>query len=383
MERIRGLSSRSRTVAEDLLSQAGIKDSIRSAQILGIGSSGLNVRGNRDEDGTHTRLILKDGRTFVYREYSTTSQTSDISLQKEMLVMAAMRAAKLPAPSILSSAQTRQASPVIPAAMLLSDPGGSPLEVVFTETPPKKRGRLWAEVGEQLLRLHSMDATRFEFLNHSIYQRPWTQTIAYFMKSLNKLKKARPDLASPIGELMALRRSLQDYFDAKRRTVCFNGGYYLPGMMMLPDGADWSCINWLSLGYYVSVNDFDRDVVSIALQHREWTGADLPDAFYKAYGSKPDEIAQLIYTAALQLPRGVAYTNPNRGLMRKGPGPPPYSTAVDSFQQLPETVERLQWLSEALHPADGYAPHVDLATPNVETQLPGPTCTGHRSPPGA
>jgi aminoglycoside phosphotransferase len=344
-KRIVGLPAKSRSVAEHLLAEAGLKAGIEAAQVLGIGSAGLNVRGNRDEDGTHTRLVLDDGTSVMYREYATTSQASDLYLRKEMAVMTALREARLPAPVILAWVGSSKDSEGDPAAMLLSDGGGEPLEEVFRSIPRAERAPLWAEVGKQLKSLHSVNVSRLEFLNEQYYQRPWTRTVPYFKKGFGNLKKTRPELALAIEELMTLLAALDEYLEGKPRRVCF-GGYSLPGMLMSRKGASRVCQSWLSLGYYVSINDPDRDVVSIGVHHREWTGEDLPEAFFEAYGSRPDPISELFYGAIGMVRRGAAYLDSNSGLMRKGFGPPPHSTAVQQLHQLPDRVRQLRDLLE-------------------------------------
>jgi hypothetical protein len=344
--RIPGLSARSRSVAEHLLAEAGMRARIESAQILGIGSAGLNVRGNRDEDGTHHRLILDDGTSVIYREYATTSRASNHFLRKETEVIKTLRDEGVPAPVVLASVLSASTSERDPAAILLSDGGGEPLEETFRAIPTRERAPMWAEVGKQLRRLHSVEPSRLEILSHPYYERPWTHTIPYFKKSLSKVRKARPEFAETIAELMTLMKPLEQYLGRKPQRVCFGNGGYLPGMMMSRKEKGWECENWLSLGYYVWVRDPDRDVVSIEVHHREWTGDELPKSFFDAYGSRPDAISELFYgiAGAGQLSRGAAYDNPNSGTIRKGFGPPPYSTAVRQLHELPETVERLRLL---------------------------------------
>lgn len=346
-KRITGLGATSRRVAEHLLSEAGIKARIDSAQVLGIGSAGLNVRGNRDEDGTHTRLTLDDETSVIYREFATTTQASNLYLRKEMSVMRALNEAGLPAPEVLARVGRGVASEDSPAAMLVADTGGEPLEEVFRTISSKERAPLWAEVGKQMKRLHSVDVSRLGILNEPIYQRPWTRTVPYFKKGLRNVQKKRPELRPAIDELRTLLGALDDNLENKPRRVSIIHGAYLPGMMISRKRSSWSCANWLSLGYYVSINDPDRDVVSIGVQNREWTGKEVPKSFYQAYGTRPDEISELFYGSLCQLGRGAAYLDPNSGLMRKGFGPPPHSTAVEELQRLPDTIKRLRDLLEA------------------------------------
>jgi hypothetical protein len=48
-------------------------------------------------------------------------------------------------------------------------------------------------------------------------------------------------------------------------------------------------VGGLSLGSYVSIGDPDRDLVGIGRYHP------LPDAFYDAYGRRPDPVAAVVY----------------------------------------------------------------------------------------
>jgi hypothetical protein len=226
-------------------------------------------------------------------------------------------------------------------AVLLSDAGGDPLEELFRELPARERPPLWSAVGATLRRLHDVDTSRLAFLSEPMFQRPWTSFVEYFAKSLRNVKKRRPDLTPTIDELLALRPALQQWVDARPRAVCFNAGYYMPGMLVRQDGNGWECASWLSLGYYVSLFDPARDVVTLGLAHREWTGDELPASFYKAYGSRPDELSTLVYETALELGRGAAY---ERGKYRTGWDPPPHSTAIRTLNDAPQIAARLKAL---------------------------------------
>ena len=327
-----------------LLAETGIDAPVLTREVLGIGTAGLNARGPRDEDGTHDRVVIDDGRSFIYREFATTSRASQVYQPKEIAVFEALRSAGLPTPDVLASSPGDGRARGEPATTLLSDGGGAPLETVFRNVPKKARPALWTAVGATLRHLHAVDVSAADFLNAPVYQRPWTRFLPYFLRSLKRVRTARPDLGTALDELLALRRPLQEYLDARPRAICFSGGGYLPGMLLERDGDGWRCTSWLSLGYYVSIDDPARDVVAIALSHREWTGDDVPPSFYKAYGSRPDPLCELLYETASQLGRGAAYLNPNSGANRKGWGPPPHSTAIAALDGLPRTVEALQAL---------------------------------------
>ena len=210
--------------------------------------------------------------------------------------------------------------------------------------PRRQRAPIWSQVGTVLRRLHEVDVSRLSFLDEPRYQRPWTRFVPYFAKSLRRVKEVRPDLGPAIVQLLELRPSITAHLDACPPAVCFNAGLYQPGMLLERSRTGWRCTSWLSLGYYVSISDPARDVVSISLSHREWTGEDVPQSFFRSYGSRPDPVRQLVYETALLVGRGATY---QRGdLVRRRPswGPPPHSTAIEALDNLPDTVRRLRSL---------------------------------------
>lgn len=329
---------------QSLLREAGIDAAVESVQVLGIGSAGLGVRGMRDEDGTHARVRLEDATSVDYREYATTTGSSNHYMAKEMGVFRALKKADVPAPDILAWVEESPWAGGDAAAVLLSDPAGNPLEEIFTDVSGRPRATLWSAVGATLRRLHDVDPSSAAFLEHPGYQRPWTRFVPYFFKSLRGVRVVRPDLGPALDDLAGLRRPLAAYLDARPRAICFTGGYYpLPGMMLERLGAGWRCASWLSLGYYVSIADPARDVVAVALAHREWTGEDVPASFYRAYGSRPDPLCEVLYETKLQVGRGAAYQRTD-GRSNRRPPPPPHSRAIRAVDELPQTVERLRAL---------------------------------------
>lgn len=336
--------SRRRRLLESLLDDAGLGSGVAAEDPLGIGTAGLNVRGFRDEDGSHRRVALDDGRRLILRELATTSSTADVYLAKELAVYGLLAAEGLPAPRVL--AWRPQTARDVPGGVLLDDPGGEPLEEVFRTAPVEDRPALWRAVGEVLRRLHDVDVDvdlgRASFIRDPMYQRPWTRFLPYFLKSLQPVPAVRPDLAGAVAALVALRRPLQAYLDERPGRVTVSGaGGYLPGLLVARDGVGWTCTTWLNLGYYVSIADPDRDVVLCAVAHRDWTGDPIPTAFLDAYGRRPDPLCELLYGAAIQLGRGAAYV---KGVRRPSGAPPPFTTAIDALDALPETVERLRAL---------------------------------------
>lgn len=332
------MRGRRRDIAEALLRQARINGNIESAETLGIGTAGLNARGPRDEDGTHTRLHLDDGSSLILREYATTSRTPAAQQGKETVVLRTLQGTGLPVPQILASVAGDR------PATLLSDAGGEPLEEVFLTAPKSSRAALWSEVGSVLRKLHELDTSGVRFPQTTT--RAWLDFLPYFIKSLKGVKGLRPDLAPAVDEFVALRRPLQKYLDARPKaiTVGADGGY-LPGMLVQRDGRRWRVVSWLSLGYYVSINDPARDVVAIAVSHREWTGDPLPSAFYRSYGSRPEPISALVYEAKLQVGRGAAYQHgPRRPHPRPGDFPPPHSVAIQALEDFPQTTQRVRLL---------------------------------------
>jgi len=316
-----------------LLKTAGVDAPIHELTTLGIGSAGLAARGNRDEDGTHTRVVLDDGTSLVYREYETTTRMAAHYMHKELAVFDALRAAGLPSPDVLVVSED-------PPAALLSDGGGEPLEELFLRVGPGQRSAIWRTVGALLKRFHELPVDGLSFLTDPSYARPWTSFLPYFVRSLRTVKATRPDLGPHVDTLLGLRGVLQAYLDTRPRTLTFNLGYYLPGVLLTSTGGRFACTSWLSLGYYVWTGDPALDLMAIAVVHREWTGQDVPPSFYKGYGSRVDDpVCELLYEARIQLGRGATYY---RGKYRKGWGPPPHSTALQALEQLPDTVARLR-----------------------------------------
>jgi hypothetical protein len=272
MPRVTKLSRR----ISDALAAAGIDAKIVGLETLAIGTAGLNIRGPRDEDGTHTRVRLHGGGSVIYREYAPTGMT-EIYVSKEAAVFDLLRGGGVPAPEVLG----RRTAEGGPSALVLSDGGGDPLEAVFREIDVGERGALWAAVGATVRGLHDIDVADAGFLRAPVLQRPWTRPIPYFVKSLRRVHGVRPDLDPAVADLLDLRRPLQEWIDSRRQVVCFGrGGYAIPGLMVERAGRGWACRSWLSLGYYVWISDPDLDLVAVNLGHREWTGDDLPDSFF-------------------------------------------------------------------------------------------------------
>lgn len=332
------MKGRRRDIAQALLREAGISSNIDSAETLGIGTAGLNARGPRDEDGTHARLHLDDSTSVILREYATTSRTPAPQQGKETAVFLTLKDAGLPIPRILATVAGDR------PATLLSDAGGEPLEEVFLKVPKASRAALWSEVGSVLRRLHDVDTSGVKFPQTTT--RAWLDFLPYFIKSLKGVKALRPDLAAAVDEFVALRRPLQRYLDGRPQVVTIGGiAYGLPGMLVERDRQRWRVASWLSLGYYVTINDPARDVVAMAVSHREWTGEPLPSAFYRSYGSRPDPICALVYEAKLQVGRGAVYQRgPRRPHPRPGDFPPPHSVAIQALDEFPQTVQRLRSL---------------------------------------
>lgn len=332
--------SRSRRRLSALLDTAGLDEEIASVTPLGIGSAGLNARGNRDEDGTHARVTLGDGTNVIYREYASTNNMMSLYQAKETAVFETFAAAGLPAPRVLSSTPGSSYSGGESAATLLSDDGGAPLEELFRSIGKRQRAGFWSEVGATLRRLHDLDPAVAPILREPVFQRPWTDFVPYFLKSLKGVKDTLPDLGPAVNQLRSMRNDLRAFVESRPKAICCAHGY-LPGMMLEPDGTAWRCVSWLNLGYYVSIRDPDQDVMLIVIACREWTGDDVPESFFRAYGARPDPVAELLYESSFQLSRGAKYL---RGRSRAGWGPPPHSTAVEALDALPDTVDRLRSL---------------------------------------
>ncbi len=335
------MRGRRREIAETLLREARINGHIESAETLGIGTAGLNARGPRDEDGTHTRIHLDDGSSLILREYATTSRTPAAQQGKETVVFRTLQGTGLPIPQVLASIADDR------AATLLSDEGGEPLEEVFLTAPKSSRSALWSEVGSVLRKLHDLDSSGVRFPQTTT--RAWLDFLPYFIKSLKGVKALRPDLAPAVDEFVSLRRPLQNYLDDRPKAITVvSAGGNLPGMLVERDRQRWRVASWLSLGYYVTITDPARDVVAIEVSHREWTGDPLPSAFYRSYGSRPDPICALVYAANLQVGHGAVYQRgPRRPHPRPGDFPPPHSVAIQALEEFPQTVERLRSLLES------------------------------------
>jgi hypothetical protein len=230
-----------------------------SIEPLSIGWPGRGSGSYRDDDGTHARVVLGDGTSVIFREYAQTNEMVEAYQQKEAHVFDLLRDAGLPTPRLLAS---------MPGGALLTDPGGEPLEVLRSDD-------VWGEVGTMLRRLHAVDVADDLWLG----DRPWMDPIPYLIRNLRR--RVGP---VPKDLIDVLRGPVAEHLARRPRSICC-GGYSLPGLMI--DGGRTT--SWLSLGYYVSIGDPDRDVVGIGGHHP------LPDAFYAAYGRRPDPIAAVVY----------------------------------------------------------------------------------------
>jgi hypothetical protein len=202
---------------------------------------------------------LADGTTAIMRSYAATNRMVRLYQQKEMLVLRLLREAGLPTPQIEAC---------LDGALLLDDPGGEPLEVV------RDQPALGA-VGTTLRRLHDIDPGDLW-----LGDRPWMHPIPYLIRNLRR-RGATPSKAA----LALLRGPVAEHLDARPRSICC-GGYSLPGMLL---DHTHDVVGWLSLGYYVSIGDPDRDVVGIGACRP------LPDEFYDAYGRRPDPVGAIVY----------------------------------------------------------------------------------------
>jgi hypothetical protein len=248
---------------EELLAQAGRSTAVESIELLSIGWPGRGQGTYRDDDGTHARVRLADGTTAIFREYAATNRMVRLYQEKERFVLELVRDAGLPAPRIEASVE---------GAVLLEDPGGEPLEVM-RDRP------VWASVGRALRQLHDVDISAGDLW---LGDRPWMHPIPYLIRNLRR-RGVPPSKAA----LALLRGPVADHLDARPRSICC-GGYSLPGMLLDDGGGD--VVGWLSLGYYVSIGDPDRDVVGIGTHHP------LPDEFFDAYGRRPDPVAAVVYS---------------------------------------------------------------------------------------
>lgn len=248
-----------RRILDDLLAASGRCRELQSTELLAIGWPGRGRGTYRDDDGTHARVRLADDTTAILREYAATNRMVRLYQQKETYVFGLLREAGLPTPRIEAC---------LDGALLLDDPGGDPLEVVRDQ-------QVWGAVGATLRRLHDLDP-RDLWLG----DRPWMHPIPYLIRNLRR-RGAPPSKAA----LALLRGPVAAHLDARPRSICC-GGYSLPGMLLDETHA---VVGWLSLGYYVSIGDPDRDVVGIG------GCRPLPDEFYDAYGRRPDPVAAVVY----------------------------------------------------------------------------------------
>ncbi len=237
--------SRSRRTLDALLTEARLPDAV-SVETLSIGWPGRGGGGYRDDDGTHARVWLIDGRSVVYREYATTSRAASRYRMKESFVLGQLGHAGLPTPTILAVTDGIEAG--APPAMLYSDPGGTPLEAHTSGSlATEDQEALWAEVGRRLRQLHDVDSALVGPLAEPANDRPWMQSVTYFAKSLRTFKKKHPSSAEQVDDLLAiLRGPVAAHVAGRRRSICC-GHYALPGLML--DPRDWQTKSWLSLGY--------------------------------------------------------------------------------------------------------------------------------------
>lgn len=250
--------TRSRRLLTQLLADADRHADVESIHLLAIGWPGRGQGTYRDDDGTHARVRLTDGTSAVFREYAATNKMVRLYQQKEMFVLDLLRDRGLPTPPIAAH---------LDGALLLDDPGGEPLEDV-RDRP------VWSAVGSALRRLHDVDPSDLR-----LGDRPWMHPIPYLIRNLRR-RGAPPSKAA----LALLRGPVAAHLAARPRAICC-GGYSLPGMLL----ENAQVVGWLSLGYYVSIGDPDRDIVGIGVRHA------LPDAFYDAYGRRPDPVAAVVY----------------------------------------------------------------------------------------
>jgi hypothetical protein len=293
-------ASRSRRTLEALLIDSGVSTEVEDVAVLAIGWPGRRGGAYRDDDGTHARVRLRGGLSVVYREYATTSRAASRYRMKEAFVFECLRRAGLPTPQVLAATDGIEAG--APPAMLLADPGGSPLEEHVTSgAPGTPNDELWAEVGRRLRQLHALEVGVVGPLADPSGQRPWMQLVPYFAKALRQLRKRQPELAATVDDLLALLGGpVAARLEGTAPSICC-GHYALPGLMLQAvEPAAWTTKSWLSLGYYVSVGDPDRDLTAVSTLCRLKTGSDLPSAFYAAYGRRPDPVAEVVYDAYLR-----------------------------------------------------------------------------------
>lgn len=332
------MRGRRRDIAEALLRRARIEAGIQSADPLDIGKMGLNSRPSRDEDAAYVRLRLDDSSSLIMRDYTTTARRPALQQGKETIVLQTLRDAGLPVPQILASVAGDH------AATLLSDAGGEPLEEVFLSAPKSSRAALWSEVGSALRKWHEVDTTGVRF--PQIGTLAWQDFVPHLITKLRRVKAFRPDLAPAVDAFVTFRRPLQSYLDTRPRVITFSGAMgAMPGMLLRRDRQRWDVTSWLGLGFHVTIKDPARDVVAIAVSHREWIGDPLPSAFWRSYGSRPDPICQLVYEANLLVALGASYQRgPRRAHPRPYDFPLPHSVAIRALEEFPQTVLRLQSL---------------------------------------
>ncbi|MEX0613166.1 MAG: phosphotransferase [Pirellulales bacterium] len=330
--------SRRDTVAL-LLANAGLDSAVESLEAL-----------NKDEDGTHARLLLKDGTSYLLREYATTTRRADVFRLKETVLYASLRIGGLPVPYVLSSVSGDGRIAGDPPAMLLTDSGGTFLEQLFLTVPYAQRGPLWRSVGAALRRLHDLDVAVAGPLSDPPRRLGASWFVADFSKVLLRLRRAQPETTPAVDALLRLRPALREHLDTRPHAIRHGEGWYLPGMLMLPEGEEWTCGSWLGWGYYASVGDPMLDIVGMQLIHREWTGDEFPSSFYDAYGEQPDPVCRIVYESYLQLWRAPLYArnSPRAHQQMNAKRPqalatlrPPYATSLAAMHHLAETVTKL------------------------------------------
>lgn len=329
---------RQRESADAVLRSAGVVATIASVEPLDVGRMGINSRPSRADDVPFMRLHLDDGSSFILRDYTTTARNAAQQQARESAVMHALRSAGLAVPRTIASVGGDR------AVTLLSDPGGEPLEVAFRAAPQSSRAALWFAVGSSLRTWHDVDAGAVRL--PEMGTRAWKNFIPYFVTKLKAVRDLRPDLAGAVDDFLVLRKPLQKYLDKRPLAISVTGAMGgIPGALVRRDGRAWTVTSWLSLGFDVTIKDPARDVVAIAVSHREWTGDPLPAAFWRGYRSRPGAICQLVYEANLLVDLGTRYQRgPQRAHPRPYDFPLPHSAAIHAVEAFPETVKRLRSL---------------------------------------
>lgn len=330
---------------ESLLADAGLDSGVASVEPL-----------NKDEDGTHSRIHLRDGSRCILRLFATTRSNAEFFREKEAYLCRSLAKAGLPVPRILAAIEGTGGVGGEAPAILLSDEGGTLLEHLFTEVAGPRRNALWSTVGAALRQLHDTDIAFAGPFGEPENQLTTRWFLGDLAKRLHRVKKDAPSAVGPVEQFLSLRPRLRDYLDARPIAIRHGDGWYLPEMLLEPFEKQWRCVGWLCWGYYASVGDPMLDIVGIEVINREWTDQDLPDSFYRAYGQRPDPVCQIIYGAYIRLWRAPAYLkesprltppggrSPNRALPMV---PPPYPIALQALNELPATVDRLRALLSA------------------------------------